>query len=104
MRFVRSALHFLPKQTWLAIVLCLVPILIYWNVFIEISLNVNYVAYDDIAILGVIPGFEEASWLERWHRLTDPLPEHRLIFSRLIVLVSYYLFGQVNLVGLMPRR
>jgi hypothetical protein len=101
MRFIRSALHFLPKQTWLAIVLCLVPILIYWNVFIEISLNVNYVAYDDIAILGVIPGFEEASWLERWHRLTDPLPEHRLIFSRLIVLVSYYLFGQVNLVGLM---
>lgn len=101
MRFLRPVLYFLSRQTWLAVVLSILPVLIYWNIFIELSLNVNYVAYDDTTILGVIPGFEDATWLERWHRLTDPFPEHRLIFSRLIVLLSYYLFGKVNLVGLM---
>lgn len=101
MRLLRSALLFIKQQTWLALVACLLPIFIYVVIFIKIALNVNYVAYDDIVILGIIPGFEEASWLERWHRLTDPFPEHRLVFSRLIVLSSYYLFGKVNLVGLM---
>lgn len=81
--------------------LCLLPIALYCGIFAEIALNVNYVAYDDILILGIIPGFEDASWLERWQRLTDPFPEHRLIFSRSIVLASYYLFGKVNLVSLM---
>ncbi len=101
MAFFASVFHFLQKQTWLAALLCVLPIALYFGIFAEIALNVNYVAYDDILILGVIPGFEDASWLERWQRLTDPFPEHRLIFSRSIVLASYYLFGKVNLVSLM---
>lgn len=101
MAFFSSIFTSLQKQTWLAALLCVLPIAVYFGIFAEIALNVNYVAYDDILILGVIPGFEDASWLERWQRLTDPFPEHRLIFSRSIVLVSYYLFGKVNLVSLM---
>ncbi len=101
MAFFASIYHSLQKQTWLAVVLCVLPIALYFGIFAEVALNVNYVAYDDILILGVIPGFEDASWLERWQRLTDPFPEHRLIFSRSIVLASYYLFGKVNLVSLM---
>lgn len=101
MAFFPSIFNFFQKNTWLAALLCLLPIGLYFGIFAELALNVNYVAYDDILILGVIPGFEEASWLERWQRLTDPFPEHRLIFSRSLVLASYYLFGKVNLVGLM---
>jgi hypothetical protein len=98
---IRTVFSFLQKQTWLAVLLCVLPVVVYFNIFFKIALNVNYVAYDDILILGVIPGFEEAGWLERWHKLTDPFPEHRLVFSRSIVLLSYFLFGQVNLYGLM---
>lgn len=101
MAFFPSVSRSLSKQTWLAAVLCVLPIALYFGIFAEIALNVNYVAYDDILILGIIPGFEDASWSERWQRLTDPFPEHRLIFSRSIVLASYYLFGKVNLVSLM---
>lgn len=101
MAFFSSIFNSLSRQTWLAALLCVLPIALYFGIFAEIALNVNYVAYDDILILGVIPGFDDASWLERWQRLTDPFPEHRLIFSRSIVLASYYLFGKVNLVSLM---
>ena len=101
MAFFSSIFNSLQKQTWLAALLCLLPIALYFGIFAELALNVNYVAFDDILILGVIPGFEDASWLERWQRLTDPFPEHRLIFSRSLVLTSYYLFGKVNLVSLM---
>lgn len=101
MNQIRKAFNFIQKQTWLAVLLCLLPLVIYFTIFFQIALNINYVAYDDILILGVIPGFEEATWLERWHNLTDPFPEHRLVFSRIIVLLSYYLFGKVNLFSLM---
>lgn len=101
MAFFPSIFTSLQKQTWLAALLCVLPIALYFGIFAELALNVNYVAFDDILILGVIPGFEDASWLERWQRLTDPFPEHRLIFSRSLVLASYYLFGKVNLVSLM---
>ena len=101
MPFFRSSLLYLQKNTWLAALLCALPFFLYFLVFSQIALNVNYVAFDDILILGVIPGFEDATWLERWQRLTDPFPEHRLIFSRSLVLLSYYLFGKVNLVSLM---
>ena len=101
MSFLRSIFNFLQKNTWLAAVLCVLPMVLYCVIFSQIALNVNYVAFDDILILGIIPGFEEASWAERWQRLTDPFPEHRLIFSRSLVLLSYYLFGKVNLVSLM---
>ncbi|MPR34359.1 hypothetical protein [Salmonirosea aquatica] len=101
MAFPSPISNSLLKQTWLAVLLCMLPIGLYFGIFAELALNVNYVAFDDILILGVIPGFEEASWLERWQRLTDPFPEHRLIFSRSLVLASYYLFGKVNLVSLM---
>ncbi|TDB69010.1 hypothetical protein [Arundinibacter roseus] len=101
MYFFRSFLISLQKQTWLAALLCALPVFLYLLTFVKIALNVNYVAYDDILILGVIPGFEDATWLERWHSLTDPFPEHRLVFSRSLVLASYFLFGKVNLLSLM---
>lgn len=105
MPFLRSSFLSLQKNTrlaaWLAALLCVLPVFIYFLVFSQIALNVNYVAFDDILILGIIPGFEDATWLERWQRLTDPFPEHRLIFSRSLALLSYYVFGKVNLVSLM---
>ncbi len=69
--------------------------------FFSIATNVNYVAYDDIVMLNVVPGFDTASWAERWERLTVPFPEHRQVFSRLVILFFYYLFGTLNMVWLM---
>ncbi|GAB3180993.1 hypothetical protein [Telluribacter humicola] len=92
--------HELPLL-WLAKVLCILPLLLYGWAFFTVAYNVNYIAYDDITILSVIPGFDDASWPERWRRLTDLFPEHRLVFSRSIVLLSYELFGRVDLVWLM---
>lgn len=79
----------------------MLPIGLYFYIFSQIALNVNYIAYDDVVTLGIISDFENASWLERWHSLTDPFAEHSVVFSRTIVLLSYYLFGKVNLLGLM---
>ncbi len=79
----------------------MIPILIYIWVFKSIALNVNYVAFDDILILGIIPEFENATWPERWKLLTTLFPEHRLVFSRSVILLCYDIFGKVNLVWLM---
>ncbi|HEV7349161.1 hypothetical protein [Telluribacter sp.] len=98
--FQRLALRW-PALRWLAPVLCLLPVVLYGWAFFKVAYNVNYIAYDDITILGVIPGFEEAAWPERWRRLTDLFPEHRLVFSRSLVLFFYQVLGRVDLVWLM---
>lgn len=89
------------KSHTLALVMCLIPVLIYWLVFFKVALNVNYVAYDDIIMLNVIPGFDTATWAERWQRLTILFPEHRQVFSRLVILFFYNVFGTLNMVWLM---
>jgi len=94
----KAFLDFARTKTWLALILCLIPVLIYFLVFKVIALNINYVAFDDILILGVIPGFEDAGWPERWKRLTELFPEHRLVFSRSIILLLHSLFGTINMV------
>ena len=89
------------NQTWLALFLCILPVALYAWIFQSIALNANYIAFDDILVLGVIPGFGEATWTEKWQRLTELFPEHRLVFSRSIILLSIELFGKVNLIWLM---
>ncbi|WP_025765245.1 hypothetical protein [Dyadobacter tibetensis] len=85
----------------LAIMVAAVPILIYILFFRALALNVNYVAFDDILILGIIPSFDGASWAQRWEALTTLFPEHRLVFSRTIVLTLYHIFGRLDLTWLM---
>ncbi|PWJ53741.1 hypothetical protein CLV98_12113 [Dyadobacter jejuensis] len=85
----------------LAIAAAGIPILIYYWFFGSLALNVNYLAFDDILILGIVPEFEGATWAQRWVALTTLFPEHRLVFSRSVVLVFYHLFGRVDLVWLM---
>lgn len=92
---------FLRHRNWLIFLLSILPVIIYIIVFQSIALNVNYVAFDDILILGIIPGFAEASWTERWARLSELFPEHRLVFSRSVILFLYNIFGKLNLVWLM---
>ena len=96
-----TLLYFFKNKTWLAFFLCIIPVVIYILVFQSIALNVNYVAFDDILILGIIPGFEDASWPIKWQRLTTLFPEHRLVFSRSVILFLYGIFGRINLVWLM---
>ncbi|CAG5010219.1 hypothetical protein DYBT9275_04667 [Dyadobacter sp. CECT 9275] len=98
---LRSLQASVRNKNWLAVVLCFLPVIIYILVFQSIALNVNYVAFDDILILGIIPGFEDASWHERWTRLTELFPEHRLVFSRSVILLIHRLAGRVDLVWLM---
>jgi hypothetical protein len=93
-----SLLGFVKNKSWLAFLLCLVPVLIYIWVFKSIALNVNYIAFDDIFILGVIPEFEKATLAEKWKLLTSLFPEHRLVFSRSVILILHKFFGTVNLV------
>ncbi|SEJ83167.1 hypothetical protein SAMN05216327_12281 [Dyadobacter sp. SG02] len=93
-----SFLRFVREKSWLAWLLCLVPVLIYIWVFKVITLNVNYVAFDDILILGIIPEFSKADLAGKWKLLTTLFPEHRLVFSRSIILLFEKTFGTVNLV------
>ncbi|WP_342089112.1 hypothetical protein [Dyadobacter sp. OTU695] len=93
-----SFLRFVREKSWLAWLLCLLPVLIYSWVFKVIALNVNYVAFDDILILGIIPEFSKADLAGKWRLLTTLFPEHRLVFSRSVILLLHKTFGTVNLV------
>ena len=95
---LQSLLRFAREKTWLLLLFCIAPVVIYIWVFKAIALNVNYIAFDDITILGVIPPFGEANLYERWKLLTDLFPEHRLVFSRSVILLLYGMFGKVNLI------
>ncbi|GGN07626.1 hypothetical protein GCM10010967_48950 [Dyadobacter beijingensis] len=93
-----SFLRFVREKSGLAWLLCLIPVLIYIWVFKVIALNVNYVAFDDILILGIIPEFSQADLAGKWKLLTTLFPEHRLVFSRSIILLLHKIFGTVDLV------
>ncbi|TDE08815.1 hypothetical protein [Dyadobacter psychrotolerans] len=98
---ILSLLNFFKNKTWLDLLFCILPVIIYAWAFKSIALNVNYVAFDDILILGIIPGFEDASWAVKWKRLTELFPEHRLVFSRSVILLLQTFFGKINLIWAM---
>lgn len=82
--------------------LCLLPLVIYVVFFEAIALNANYVAYDDIHVLQIVEQWQNAaSWREKLDWLTIGFPEHRIVFTRLVVLLSYWLTGSVNFKTLM---
>lgn len=85
---------------WLICLAGVLPVVIYGFVFCSISLNVNYLAFDDIIILEVLKYFPGASLTEKWKQLTRLFPEHRLIFSRSVILTFYNAFGRIDLVWL----
>ncbi len=82
--------------------LCLLPLVIYAVFFEAIALNANYVAYDDIHVLQIIEQWQQAAnWYEKLDWLTVGFPEHRIVFTRLVVLLSYWTTGWVNFKNLM---
>ena len=82
--------------------LCLLPLVIYVVFFEAIALNANYVAYDDIHVLQIVEQWQNAaSWRDKLDWLTIGFPEHRIVFTRLVVLMSYWLTGSVNFKALM---
>ncbi len=98
----KSYLGSIAHNQRVATIFILLPILLYIIIFSSISLNINYVAFDDILILGIIPQVQQStSWMQTWEALSSPFPEHRLIFSRSVVLFFNTIFGHLNLVWLM---
>lgn len=92
----------LSFQKRIVFLLCLWPLVIYIVFFETIALNVNYVAYDDIHVLQIIEQWQQAAnWREKLDWLTVGFPEHRIVFTRLTVLCSYWFIGFVNLKNLM---
>jgi hypothetical protein len=89
-------------QKRIVFALCVWPLVIYFVFFENIALNVNYVAYDDIHVLQIIEQWQQAAnWHEKLNWLTVGFPEHRIVFTRLAVLLSYWTTGFVNLKTLM---
>ncbi len=89
-------------QKRIVFALCVWPLVIYIVFFENIALNVNYVAYDDIHVLQIIEQWQQSvSWREKLDWLTVGFPEHRIVFTRLTVLLSYWTTGFVNLKNLM---
>ncbi len=82
--------------------LCVLPVALYIYFFERIALNINYIAYDDQHVLEIVNQWANAAnWSERFHFLTVGFPEHRIVFTRSIVLISYWLTGGVKLINLM---
>lgn len=90
------------QNRYLIIALCLLPLVLYGLFFWSIALNVNYVAYDDIHVLQIVEQWQHATtWREKLDWLTVGFPEHRIVFTRTVVLLSYFLTGTVNFKSLM---
>ena len=90
------------QNRYLIIALCLLPLVLYGLFFGSIALNVNYVAYDDIHVLQIVEQWQHATtWREKLDWLTVGFPEHRIVFTRTVVLLSYFLTGAVNFKSLM---
>lgn len=86
----------------LALVLCALPVVLYVLFFQQIALNVNYFAYDDLHVLQVIEQWQKAAnWQEKLDWLTVGFPEHRIVFTRSVVLLFYAITGGVKLTNLM---
>jgi hypothetical protein len=89
-------------QKRILLALSLLPLVIYAAFFETIALNANYVAYDDIHVLQIIEQWQQApNWRTKLDWLTVGFPEHRIVFTRLVVLLSYWATGVVNLKNLM---
>ncbi len=83
-------------------VLLLLPLVLYIAFFETIALNVNYIAYDDINVLQIVEQWQNAvNWHKKLYWLTVGFAEHRIVFTRLAVLLSYWATGVVNLKSLM---
>lgn len=90
------------QNRYFVIALCLLPLVLYALFFGAIALNVNYVAYDDIHVLQIVEQWQHAAtWHEKLDWLTVGFPEHRIVFTRTVVLLSYFLTGTVNFKSLM---
>lgn len=82
--------------------LFVLPLLLYFIFFESIAINANYIAYDDIHVLQVVEQwYNAATWQARWDCLTVGFPEHRIVFTRLMVLLLHGLTGYTNLKSLM---
>ena len=94
------------KSIWVAyilpVVLCVLPVAIYGLFFQQIALNINYIAYDDTHVLEIVNQWNQHSdFASRFHYLTVGFPEHRIVFTRFSILLSYWLTGGVKLTHLM---
>ena len=94
------------KSIWFAyilpVVLCVFPLAIYVLFFQQIALNINYIAYDDTHVLEIVNQWNKyPDFASRFHYLTIGFPEHRIVFTRLSILLSYWLTDGVKLTNLM---
>ena len=102
--FIRGMVQFtrLLFNRNLALVLCGLPVVLYALFFQQIVLNVNYFAYDDLHVLQVVEQWQKAAnWQEKLDWLTVGFPEHRIVFTRSVVLLFYAITGSVKLTNLM---
>lgn len=96
------AFESLLKNRFAVFALCFLPLVLYGWFFHAIALNVNYIAYDDIHVLQIIEQWQKAiDWRQKLDWLTLGFPEHRIVFTRFMVLLSYWATGLVNLKNLM---
>ena len=82
---------------------CKVGVLIYAFVWFSFIINhsSNIPIMDDYdSILGFLMDFRRAEWVDKIRRILRPHNEHPLLFSNLVVLFNYYVFGKVNFVYL----
>jgi hypothetical protein len=86
------------SKTYTILTVCLlsIPMVAYYFIFVTYAVNIPY--WDDYdAVLVFLTNFINAeSILEKISLIFSQHNEHRIVFDKLIFLISYYVFGSVN--------
>lgn len=84
----------------LTILLSSIVILLFGGIFFQFAINIP--KWDDFAFIKFIADFNETdSFLSKFESLFKQHNEHRVVTTRMVALLDYYLFGKLNFVHLM---
>ena len=81
-------------SVWLVIMLF--PVLVFFINLAIFSVNIPYNDDYPIAYIFMFHFLDSKTWLEQFNLLVTMLDNHHQLFSKLIIILQYYLFGDVN--------
>ncbi len=84
----------------LPIALTILVVSLYFALFFQYALNIP--KWDDFALIQTISDFQNSdNWLEKLQVLTKQHNEHRIAFTRILAIIDFWVFGELNFVHLM---
>ena len=90
-------MKFIQKKDWILIFLGVLPALFFaWTLFHNAS-NTPWLDDFEVAPMTLFNWIHEPNWSNRWALLWSPNNEHRVVMLKALIVLNYYLFGQLSI-------